>query len=138
MAKQQQQHSDSADAVPTADDLRAAVARIKQLEDELRAAQEREQSSQQAHAAELEQARSGFKLTSKIAPVDGSLHKFKVSLQYAPTAVVAAVDPANAYQVYKETVGLVSTQYEPEICQVPDEEPLTYPDCPISVAQRAA
>jgi hypothetical protein len=47
--------------------------------------------------------------------------RFRVSLQNAPTWVVEATDEANAYQVYKKVVGVVSAPYEPEVNETQEE-----------------
>ncbi len=68
--------------------------------------------------AELESAKAEKaqpQASTVVYASDGTLKKFVVSVPDAPSWVVEAVDAANAFQAYKQAVGMISTPHEPTI-----------------------
>lgn len=47
---------------------------------------------------------------------------WEVSLQYAPTRIVFASDQANAWEVYKNTMGIIASEYSPVIVRSSQEQ----------------
>jgi hypothetical protein len=44
--------------------------------------------------------------------------KFEVRLKHAPTLIVSAPDRANAWEAYKQKMGIITTEFSPEIMPV--------------------
>ncbi|MBY0523440.1 MAG: hypothetical protein K2R98_08570 [Gemmataceae bacterium] len=54
-------------------------------------------------------------------PLAGHTGFYEVKLQHAPTVVVEASDPANAWEAYRKKLGVLNSEFSPEIRTVGDD-----------------
>lgn len=107
---------------PSADDMRAATERIAYLEHAL----------EQGQAGALERVRELEKQLTQAArapapvlasgPVEGASGYWRVSLENAPSHVVQAQDPANAWEVYRGELGVRTSDFQPVVTVATREE----------------
>jgi len=54
-------------------------------------------------------------------PADGASY-WQVTLKYAPTHVVRASDPANAWEQYRQEMGVITSEFRPEVSPATRED----------------
>lgn len=79
----------------------------------------------QSRIAELEREIAELKANRQQivnAPLTGPKRPWKVSIKYGLPRIVLAADPANAWEEYRQVMGLIASEWKPEVTEATEQE----------------